>query len=163
MNMKLEKFIDDNIFKENVEIEVRFSNINIEQFNKYLDILNKKSRYNSCKNTTTDVYYTNGIRKTNDIFIRKQRIDSILHPSHKIVASLETPIQPTHLSDEPSFLRHKLRHSFTDKLLKHDLTIVNDNVFEIEIEILMVKARLMKTSDIALSLSKAINKVLKSI
>ena len=119
--------------------------------NKFIPGVNKSTFYlilkkleEKYKFTTTEsiVYiYKNNIRKINDTYQRKIKIQSkdieFSNISVRLSRAIETPLKEIVTKEEPIFTRKRLRYSFTIDYYTIDLTVVrtNDNItYEVEVE-----------------------------
>jgi hypothetical protein len=152
----LETLIKKYKHKNNIEIEIRIGRVEEDKFyagifsvnfyNKILESLNSYKNWNSVKTTDTVEYINNNIRKVNNKFISKQRIENINFSfkdtpyDFRISVSQETPINYDNFTHK--IIRRKHRVSFEYKECLFELTkveeendeeIIENEEFEIEL------------------------------
>ena len=142
--MELEKIYNDLIkkytesVKENVylEVEARFSDIDKKRFDILFNYLKSKYKYEKSEHLD---FFKDSIRLTDDKLIEKNRLIWFKLDRFKLVLSEEIKLEKK--IDIKQFKKDalkidKIRYSFKLNEFIVDMTIVDDNKYEIEIELL---------------------------
>lgn len=90
-------------------------------------------------------YFKENTRETyvNDEFkecVSKKKLYNTCVNDHVIV-NVKRESRASRTSGEPSYIRKKERWSYFHKYWRYDFTIINDNIYEIELEVLTIPSR----------------------
>ena len=118
----------------NVEIEFRVS-VDKTIFEKCLRCL--QQNYKEEVIHSIDYFDQQNNRKSDNLIIQKQKLykSTLSFEDFQIKFCINTE-NPTNIKTYKNvFQREKKRHRFNDKYITYDLTLVNNNIYEIEVEI----------------------------
>lgn len=144
--------INNNI-KYNYEVELRFLNINKSIYTnilKYLDNIVKSNKYDLKKvenNIYEEIKYDNNFNLIKRVYDKKEEYIIKKRIKYRYLENIPANINlSTEMIKNKSFTiddsfikRYKKRISFTNKNISYDLTIINDNEYNVEMEILDLK------------------------
>ena len=167
MTKALRQLLSENIFKEDVEIEVRFKlGSDSSKFETYKRMFENNSSYQATNKYLCDKFYDDDTRINSEQCIKKTHLAAIHHDKYKISAALETPVSIYDNTERKEVKRrNKQRTSYKyNNIVSYDFTIVDDIFYEIEIDLVNIeKARVMDIDYLTLWFQNCIDDVLNYI
>lgn len=144
-----QELYEQNIVKNNVEFEIRLgkqtskqfkSCINKDNFDLLMKNINNQNWKTKSESTDTDIFLHGGYRKTNNIVIKKINVCKYNKKINKLYdlklsLNIESPIDVIKKNLSTELIRRKKRFSFYKDFYRFDLTIVNDDIYEVEMEL----------------------------
>jgi hypothetical protein len=174
----LENYYNKHIIEKNIEFEIRlgkqfsnqFKNITTEN-----NFKNLQNNFNKCQiwkkiveENTTDVFLNGGYRKTGKTIIKKENIYKHTKKINnnydlRFALNIEHPISVVKNNLSTENIRKKKRFSYYKDFYRFDLTIINKNIYEIEMELVdFTFARKHSFEFIVKSMSDVFNNLISS-